>query len=89
MKSGSTFSPTARITVSQSTRTTSSVGTGRRRPEVSNSPSFVFTTSIAFTAPCLSPTIRWGVARKRNCTPSCSAASISSGIAGMSFRSRR
>ena len=57
-KSGSTFSPTARMTVSQSMRTTSSVGIGLRRPEVSNSPGFVFTASSAFTRPALSPTMR-------------------------------
>ena len=52
-KSVSTVSPTARMTVSHSMRITSSVSTGRRRPEVSNSPSFVRTASSARTWPLL------------------------------------
>ena len=69
---------------------TSSVGTGRRRPEVSNSPSFVFTASIARTWPsACRPRCGAGRRGRGTCAPSCSAASISSGIAGMSLRSRR
>src|ERR1035438_2292693 len=54
-KSWSTASPTARITVSHSRRRISSVGTGLRRPEASDSPSRVLTTSLPFDPPSPSP----------------------------------
>ena len=47
----SKVSPTARMTLSHSKRCTSSVGMGRRRPDLSYSPRRVFTISMAFTLP--------------------------------------
>ena len=51
------------MTLSHSKRCTSSVGMGRRRPDLSYSPRRVLTISMALTLPSAPPTMRCGAAR--------------------------
>ena len=63
-------------------------GTGRFRPLLSKSPSFIRSQLIPVTLPSVE-TIFSGATRYSILIPSCSAASISSAAAGMSWRRRR
>ena len=82
--------PMAVITISVSSKVSDpSIGTGLRLPLASGSPSFICRYSKWVTLPSSSPTTRTGAARKRNSTPSSSAASISTSLAGISPRVRR
>ena len=65
------------------------IGTGRRRPEASGSPSSMRCSFTALTQPFSSPRISSGATRKWNSMPSSSAWAISSMRAGISVRVRR
>ena len=76
-------------TVSHSTmNSVPGIGSGRRRPCSSGSPSFMRWNSTPVTLLFSSVTIRVGAAWKMTRAPS-SMASCTSSAAGMSFRSRR
>ncbi len=81
--------PMAPSTVSHSTmNSVPGIGSGRRRPWASGSPSFMRWNSTPVTLLLSSVTIRVGAAWKMTRAPS-SMASWTSSAAGMSFRSRR
>ena len=81
--------PKATITSSQGyMNSLPSTGTGLRRPEASGSPSSILMHSAPLTAP-FSPRKRTGLTRKTSFTPSSSACSISSLLAGISSRPLR
>ena len=82
--------PMAVMTMSVCSRVSEpSMGTGRRLPLASGSPSSIFKYSRWVTLPSSSPIAFTGAARNTNSTPSCSAASISTSLAGISPRVRR
>ena len=88
--SGLGLVPIAMMTVSTSrTQLEPSMGTGRRRPYSSGSPSSCLTSSMPLTWPFSSPMMATGLLSRLNSMPSASACSTSSFLAGSSSRPRR
>ena len=71
------------------TNSESSMGTGRRRPEASGSPSSMRIISMPCTLPASSVSTRTGATCRTRRTPSSSASSTSVWWAGISLRERR
>ena len=82
--------PMAAMTWSHSTTNSEpSIGTGRRRPEASGSPSSMRCISMPVTLLSASAMHRTGAHRSSSLTPSSSASSTSVTCAGISLRERR